>query len=557
MSPTASGISLAGIEVRLEGQAIDPALAQRMVEVRVQDNLMLPDTFLLRFADPDLEQIDSSEFTIGSLVEIIFTGVESGEGKSLCKGKVAALEPEFSAGGAFAALRGYDLSHVLHRTKRTQTYQNATADDIARKVADRAELQPGTIDGAGAPQDFIQQSNESDWEFLWRLAAGIDFEVVVQDEQLHFRKAGGPAQSEPITLAWGAELISFRPRITGVQQVQDVLVRGWNPGTKEAIESTAEPEGLSSSVGVDRDDVVEALGGGTTTVADRPVNTQAEADALAKSVASRLGNAFVEAEGSSQGDPRLRAGAKVKIEKVGTQFAGIFSLTATTHIFRGVKGYETRFVVSGRAPRSLVDLMTPAVRRSWGDSVVVGVVTQNEDPDGLGRVRVRYPALGEDTEGWWARIASSSAGAGRGIMMTPIAGEEVLIAFEHGDVRRPYVLGSLFNGQSKPQELSQTDGSFALGSDKAVMMKAGEAVRIESGKSMELTSDSDMKLTTDQGLEEAVGGDYNLQADGSVTVKAGTSVTIESQASLTIKAPSITLEADGVVQISGSQVMLG
>jgi phage protein D/phage baseplate assembly protein gpV len=557
MSPAASKGVVAGIEVRLGGQPLEPKVIQKLIEVRIQENLMLPDSFLMRISDPDMKQVDSSVYEIGAEVEILLASAQEGSLQPVFKGQVTALEPEFSAGGAYVALRGYDNSHAMHRAKRTQTYQNATADDIARKVAARSGLQAGTIEAAGAPHDFVQQSNESDWEFLWRLAAAIDFEVVVLDKELHFRKAGGMAGAEPITLAWGAQLVSFRPRVTGVQQMQEVLVRAWDPSSKQVIESSATADSPSSTIGIERNGVVQSLGGGTMTVADRPVITQAEADALAKSVAAHLGNAFVEADGSCHGDPRIRAGSKVRIEKIGERFSGTYSLSAVTHIFRGAKGYETHFSVTGRAPRSLVDLMTPAARRSWGDSVVVGVVTQNEDPEGLGRVRVKYPALGDDTEGWWARIASPAAGDGRGVMMMPIVGDEVLLAFEHGDVRRPFVLGSLFNGQSKPKTLSQTDGSFALGSDKAVNVKAGEGVTIESGKTLELTSEADMKITTSQGLTEAIQGNHSLEAEGSVTVKANSSVTIEAQASVTIKAPSITIEADGVVQISGSQVMLG
>jgi phage protein D/phage baseplate assembly protein gpV len=557
MSPAAAQGVVAGIEVRLGGQALEPKVLQKLIEVRIQENLMLPDSFLMRISDPDMKQVDSSVYEIGAEVEILLASAQEGSLQPVFKGQVTALEPEFSAGGAYVALRGYDNSHAMHRDKRTQTYQNATADDIAHKVAARSGLQPGTIEAAGAPHDFVQQSNESDWEFLWRLAGAIDFEVVVLDKELHFRKAGGMPGAEPVTLAWGKQLISFRPRVTGVQQMQEVLVRAWDPSSKQVIESSATADSPSSTIGIEREGVVESLGGGTMTVSDRPVITQAEADALAKSVAAHLGNAFVEADGSCHGDPRIRAGSKVKVEKVGERFSGTYSLSAVTHIFRGAKGYETHFSITGRAPRSLVDLMTPAAKRSWGDSVVVGLVTQNEDPEGLGRVRVKYPALGEDTEGWWARIASPSAGEGRGVMMMPIVGDEVLLAFEHGDVRRPFVLGSLFNGQSKPQTLSQTDGSFAVGSDKAVSVKAGEGVTIESGKTLELTSEADMKISASQGLTEAVQGSHSLEAQGSVTVKANTSVTIEAQAAVTIKAPSVTIEADGVVQISGSQVMLG
>lgn len=549
MSPQPANDGVAGVEVRIAGAPLDPLLVEQLSEVRVQDNLMLPDAFLVRIADPDLKHMDASTFEIGAEVEILLANPQSGGLQTITVGQIAALEPEFSPGGAYVALRGYDRSHVLHRTRRTQTYQNSTADDVARKVAQRASLKPGTIEPAGAPEDFQQQTNETDWEFLWRLASKIDFEVVVVGDQLHFRKAGGPSGSGPIALRWGEQLISFRPRVTGVQQVDEVVVRGWDPRASSTIEASAQPAPPGSSIGIDRDRATSALGGGTATIADRPVGTQEEAAALARSIASHLGNTFVEAEGASHGDPRLRAGAKIQVEGIGDKFSGTYSLSSTTHIFRGTRGYETHFVVSGRAPRGLVNLATPAARRSWGDAVVVGVVTQNDDPEGLGRVRVKYPALGDQTEGWWARIASPSAGGGRGLMMMPIAGDEVLLAFEHGDVRRPIVIGSLFNGKSKPGSLSQTDGSFALGSDKAAAITAAGEVTIKSGKQLSISSDGEMQVTSQQG--------HKLDAHGSVAVQAGSTVTISAQASVTIQAPSITLKADGVVRISGSQVMLG
>ena len=72
-----------------------------------------------------------------------------------------------------------------------------------------------------------------------------------------------------------------------------------------------------------------ALGGGTMTVADRPVSTPEEADALAKSVLAQLGNAYLEAEGTARGDPRLRAGVTVQIDGVGERFSGNYTLSST------------------------------------------------------------------------------------------------------------------------------------------------------------------------------------------------------------------------------------
>jgi uncharacterized protein involved in type VI secretion and phage assembly len=193
--------------------------------------------------------------------------------------------------------------------------------------------------------------------------------------------------------------------------------------------------------------------------------------------------------------------------------------------------------------------MTPASRKGWGNSVVVGVVTQNQDPDGLGRVRVKYPALGDQTEGWWARVATPSAGKNRGLLMLPVVGEEVVIAFEHDDVRKPYVLGSVWNGQGKPEDLVQTDGSFGLRSDKAIAMHSAQDLVLEVG--------GDLKITTNGARTEKADGDGRLEAGRALTVKGGTDVTIEGSGTVTIKGANIKLQANASVSISAPQISLG
>ncbi len=407
-----------GAEIHVNGSLLDPTLGQRVSEVRVQDNLMLPTAFLIRFSDAEMANVDTHPFAVGASVEILMAAPGSSTPTSLVKGQVASVEAEFDHGGVTIAARGYDQSYVLNRSSLSQTYQNMTADDIAQKIASRNGLTPGTIDSAGAASPHEFQHNETDWAFLWRLARRIDFEVGVSDKTLNFRRAAPGAS--PVELRYGETLQVFRPRVTGVQQVDTVSVRAWDPSSKQAIESSADaPSQLDTSIGISRSDVASGLGGGTVAIGDRPVMEQDEADALATSVAARLANGFAEAEGTCVGDPRVHAGAGIQVEGVGTRWGGTYTITSSTHLLRGQHGYHTQFVVSGRAPRHLIDLMTPAPAREWGSSLVVGTVTQNDDPDGLGRIRVKHPDLGDSIEGWWARMATLNAGGDRGVLMLP------------------------------------------------------------------------------------------------------------------------------------------
>ena len=185
-------------------------------------------------------------------------------------------------------------------------------------------------------------------------------------------------------------------------------------------------------------------------LADRVAANNGEANALAKSALNSRADAYLEAEGTAFGNPKIRAGSKVEIKGVGTKLGGKYVITSSTHTYRGKTGYQTSFQISGRSERGLLDLVRPPERHDWNRDLVVGVVTNNNDPDQMGRVRVKYPSLSDSEESAWARIASVSAGNARGLMMLPQVDEEVIVGFEHGDTRRPIVLGSLFNGKDKP-----------------------------------------------------------------------------------------------------------
>ena len=151
-------------------------------------------------------------------------------------------------------------------------------------------------------------------------------------------------------------------------------------------------------------------------------------------------------------------------------------------------------------------------------------------------------------------VATTGAGDERGLLMMPQVGDEVLVAFEHGDVRRPYVLGSLWNGNDTPGATSpQTDGSFALRSDArrsactphdAITHREPTATSPSTARRRALATKSD---------------DAQRRIEGqNVTVKASSSLTIEATGELTIKgAGDHRRTSSGAVQVSGAPIMLG
>ena len=109
------------------------------------------------------------------------------------------------------------------------------------------------------------------------------------------------------------------------------------------------------------------------------------------------------------------------------------------------------------------------VRHGQVHEVVIGLVTNNQDPEGMGRVKVTFPWLSSDDESNWARVAAPMAGNNRGTYFLPEVGDEVLVAFDHGDVRLPYVLGALWNGQDAPPR----DNSDGKNTERVIRSRAG------------------------------------------------------------------------------------
>jgi uncharacterized protein involved in type VI secretion and phage assembly len=543
--------------ILVDGTEVDEALSSRIREVRILSYLRLPDMCTLSIVyqkgkEGEDQPIDSHPFDIGKSLEVKLGARDQLTTTSLFKGQVVSQELNFGAGGVELMVRGYDRSHALIRARKVRTFQNQTTSDIVSKVLGEAGFS-AQCDSTGDPHDFMQQDNETDWDFIWRLAERVGFEFVVQDTKAYFRK---PSADNPVALEWPQTLRSFSPRVTATQQAQQVTLAAFDPKTKQAIGVTVSSPDQVARIGVERSTVASAFDGADIHIATEPVKSQSEGQAVAQALLDKLANGYIAAEGVSEGNPDIRAGTCVQVSGLGQKFSGLYRVAAATHILRGGATYETHFANSpahtllGSVGGDRASGGGPA----FGAQLVVGLVTNNADPDKMGRVRVQYPSLGPDAEGAWAPIASVSAGNARGVMMLPVVGEEVLVGFEHGDTRRPYVLGSLFNGTDLPgADLTQSqDGSYAVLSDQKIVATAKDAMNLTTKQSLTVSADQNISETAQQSYTiESKQGDISIKADmGNVTIEGTQSVTIKCGGS------SIQIGPSGVT-VSGPMISLG
>lgn len=195
-------------------------------------------------------------------------------------------------------------------------------------------------------------------------------------------------------------------------------------------------------------------------------------------------------------------------------------------------------------------------KRYYG--VVSALVTDNRDPEQEGRVKVTYPWFDSQMESNWCRTVQIYAGGGYGAFFVPEIGDEVAVAFMHGDMRLPFVLGGVYNGQDKPATHRAADSEK---DEKILHTKGGHQFRlidtrgkekieiITQGGHQAVLNDEEKKVTVETTAGNRVtmhdnGSKIEIQTAGSASIVldgASGSVTITGSSSVTVDAAQIKL----------------
>jgi phage protein D len=541
--------------IKLDGSEV-AEMMEDLLEVSVESSLQLPDMAVITLHDTRLKWIDDAKIKPGATITISAKS-EASKG-DLFSGEIVEVSPEFQSGSAKITIRAFDKLHRLTRGKKSRTFVEMTDGDIVSKIASEAGLSPD-VGSTRIVHKHIYQRNQTNLEFLRERAHHLGFVMYSHDGKLCFKEPA--ADGAEVPLKWKETLLEFRPRMTTAGQIKKSVARGWNYKDKQEVSGTAEggtgnpqigisPTGgalASQAFGIDAEDLsIEGVW-----------REQSEADVVAKARINQNITHFVTADGVAKGDPRIVAGAKVKVDNVGTKFGGTYVVTQARHILdRSQSGYTTEFIISGHHVDSVLSVLDGR-RSSPADHVAIGIVTQNNDPDKLGRVKVKFPWLSPNDESNWARVVSPGAGKDRGMQWLPEINDEVLVAFELGDINHPYVLGGLWNGQDA---LALEQGTAIKGSnvEQRILMSrtkhkiliddadgaGGITIEDRKGNIVKLTS-SDDKLTvkttgnveieTMADVKITAKGNINMEATQEVEIKASLGVTIDGGAKVDVK----------------------
>lgn len=352
--PTGVKTLLPNVHILIQGKRISQEAQADLISVSVLEDVDAASMFTLELVTWDLAKekitwVDEDLFDIGNEVEIQM-GYEN-ELQTLIVGEITGLEPEFLEDEApMLIVRGHDLRHRLLRGSQTKSFVQMKDSDIVSKIARDKGLTPKVAD-TKVKQEYVLQHNQTDWEFLQERADRIGYEVVVENKNLYFR----PHQNDTekvLTLTLKKDLLEFLPRLSTLNQVQQVELRAWLPKEKKEVTSKAGVGKEGGKMGgkiSGAKEVDKAFGKSSTTVVNQPVFSKAEADQIVLGQFKNMGIQYITGEGKCPGIPDLKAAKVIEIAGVGKRFSGLYYVTSVEHKYSHRQGYSTKFTVRRNA----------------------------------------------------------------------------------------------------------------------------------------------------------------------------------------------------------------
>ena len=465
----------------------------------------------------------------------------------------------------------------LTLVRRSANFFDKTDGDAIESLLSAAGVN-GEVDSTTVTHKQLVQHDCSDWDFINARAAANGLLVLTRAPDLAVKK---PAlASAAAELHFGATLLEIDAEVDGRAQTAAVQVLSWSPADQAVMATDGEAPAFKNPGNFNPDTLADGAGAAALLLRHAALD-DAEATALAAATWQTTRLDLTSGRVKCEGIATLLPGDTVKLSGVGERFSGDVLVSGVRHEFDTTGGWKTHLQFGGTAPdpalRERLQSHRTAALLAPVAGLQAGVVTDNEDPEGEFRVRVRMPLMadGEDGgDGIWARVAAIDAGSDRGFFFRPEAGDEVLIGFLDDDPRQPVILGMLHSSamaaplspsNDNPQKGYKSRSGIQLLFDDAKKVVTlltpggnslvldddaqGITIKDQNGNKIVLSSDG-IAIESSKALTLKSDTEGSFESGTSLDVKAGTALTCEGTASNDIK-------SGGVVKVAGSAIQLG
>ena len=407
------------------------------------------------------------------------------------------------------------------------SWNDRTIGDVVKKLCEQAKVQLELNPAFKETKDFICQYEESDFDFIRRLAHQYQEWMYFDGTKLIFGKPRKLA--DPIRLEYGTTLSSLDIGLQTLARSEQVF--SYHSGADREMQR------MTPDLAYGHDKLAGEAFRASLGMFSKPARQHAlprisnETELVnymgRKQAAETAETHYITAESQV---PTLRVGSVVSLyssflERVGNiskESLGDFIIIEITHEVSQGSYYKNRFKA---IPATIKALPSPKVRMPLAETQMATVLS-NADPEGKGRVRVRMNWQTDGMQTGWVRVmtpdggSSSDVKSNRGFVFIPEVGDQVLLGFRHGDPARPYVMGSLFNGT--------TGGGGLEGNHmKSLTTRSGHTIKLNDSLSSLGITIKDIKGNSIH--IDSVGDDIIINAKRNITINAGETFTVNAR----------------------------
>ena len=422
---------------------------------------------------------------------------------------------------------GYSATYRMETAHSCFSWNDRTIGDVVKKLCEQAKVQLELNPEFKETKDFICQYEESDFDFIRRLAHQYQEWMYFDGTKLIFGKPRKLA--DPIRLEYGTTLSSLDIGLQTLARSEQVF--SYHSGADREMQR------MTPDLAYGHDKLAGEAFRASLGMFSKPARQHAlprisnETELVnymgRKQAAETAETHYITAESQV---PTLRVGSVISLyssflERVGNlseESLGNFIIIEITHEVSQGSYYKNRFKA---IPATIKAMPSPKVRMPLAETQMATVLS-NADPQGKGRVRVRMNWQTDGMQTGWVRVMTPDGGSSddvksnRGFVFIPEVGDQVLLGFRHGDPARPYVMGSLFNGT--------TGGGGLEGNHmKSLTTRSGHTIKLNDSLSSLGITIKDIKGNSIH--IDSVGDDIIINAKRNITINAGETFTVNAR----------------------------
>ena len=476
---------------------------------------------------------------------------------------------------------------ALDGARNNAHYFDQSASDIVGSLVGKYPVTKGKIESTEGRFKFDTQYRETDYQYINRLARSQGKFAYYNGKEFKMTKADS---ADTVELVWRETVGSFKLGLGTAPHEYTAKVYNYEQKKfySQDTKSLAAESALSNLIKVSPDASKEIYKNSGFSTSAKVVEDAQSLDKSLKTERNRAVGEMIKCFGQSN-VPKVTVGSCVRVKGM-DQLDGLYWVKAAKHVFEESGKYHNTFMCTpldtaypeNRPVETLTQSIeevsvSPRPKEVTAPPVFTGLhvaeVVDNNDPDKLARIQVKYPWSDSEVTKW-VRLAVPHAGDGHGWVSLPEIGDEVLIGYEFGDTDHPIALGALYNKDATPHPDTGGDandvkvfltrsGSQILINDKdgseeiQISMKDGknQIVMKMSGPEISIQGDGDISITGKNITLDAQQG-LNLKSGADMKVEAGANLNMEAKANVKTKGTAM-LDIEGaMVTVKGNPIQL-